>query len=57
MACVRGPRRLLSAVVRKVHPMLPEDKRYMEPGRSMMIRHGMIKGEPKEMKVIRPYQG
>lgn len=45
------------AVVRKVHPMLPEDKRYMEPGRSIMIRHGMIKGEPKEMKVIRPYQG
>lgn len=44
-------------MVRKVHPMLPEDKRYMEPGRSMMIRHGMIKGEPKEMKVIRPYQG
>ena len=43
--------------MKKVFDILPEDKRYMEPGRSQMIKHGMISGEYKEPKNIRPYQG
>ena len=45
----------IRSLVRKVFDRLPEDKRYMEPGRSMMIKHGMIEGEYKEPKKIRPY--
>ena len=41
--------------VRKLFAMLPEDKRYMEPGRSMMIKAGMIDGEYKEPKLAGPY--
>ena len=41
--------------IRKAFEKLPEDKRYMEPGRSMMIKHGMIEGEYKEPKLAAPY--
>ena len=34
---------------------LPEDKRYMEPGRSLMIKNGMIEGKYKEPKKIQGY--
>ena len=47
----------IAKLVKKVFDVLPEDKRYMEPGRSQMIKHGMISGEYKEPKNIRPYQG
>lgn len=45
----------IAKFVRKVFDKLPEDKRYMEPGRSMMIKNGMIEGEYKEPKLAAPY--
>lgn len=45
----------IAAAVRKLFSVLPEDKRYMEPGRSMMIKAGMIDGEYKEPKLAAPY--
>ena len=41
--------------MKKVFEILPEDKRYMEPGRSQMIKHGMIEGKYKEPRNIAPY--
>ncbi|QYH19584.1 DUF2236 domain-containing protein [Corynebacterium aquatimens] len=45
----------IADAVRKLFEILPEDKRYMEPGRSMMIKAGMIDGEYKEPKLAAPY--
>lgn len=45
----------IAKFVRKVFDKLPEDKRYMEPGRSMMIKNGMIEGAYKEPKLAAPY--
>ena len=45
----------IADAVRKLFDILPEDKRYMEPGRSMMIKAGMIDGEYKEPKLAAPY--
>lgn len=45
----------IAKFVRKVFDKLPEDKRYMEPGRSMMVKNGMIEGEYKEPKLAAPY--
>ena len=41
--------------VRFIMDHLPEDKRYMEPGRSLMIKNGMIEGKYKEPKKIQGY--
>lgn len=46
----------VAALVRGIFKILPEDKRYMEPGRSLMIKNGMIKGKYKEPKKIAPYK-
>ena len=45
----------IAKLVKKVFEILPEDKRYMEPGRSQMIKHGMIDGKYKEPRNIAPY--
>ena len=47
----------LRALLRKVFRHLPDSKRYMEPGRSLMIKNGMISGTYQEPKTIRPYEG
>lgn len=46
----------IANVIRKVFTILPEDKRYMEPGRSLMIKNGVIRGKYKEPKKIEPYK-
>lgn len=45
----------IARFIRGVFKILPEDKRYMEPGRSLMIKNGMISGKYKEPKLITPY--
>ncbi len=45
----------IAKAIRKAFTLLPEDKRYMEPGRSLMIKNGMIEGEYKEPKTIQAY--
>lgn len=47
----------IAKVVKKLFTILPEDKRYMEPGRSMMIKAGMIDGKYKEPKLADAYHG
>lgn len=46
----------IANAIRKVFTILPEDKRFMEPGRSLMIKNGMIRGKYKEPKKIEPYK-
>ena len=46
----------IAKAIRKVFTLLPEDKRFMEPGRSLMIKNGMIEGKYKEPKTIQAYQ-
>ena len=47
----------IAKAVKKLFDVLPEDKRYMEPGRSMMIKNGMIDGKYKEPKLADAYGG
>lgn len=47
----------IAKAVKKLFTILPEDKRYMEPGRSMMIKAGMIEGKYKEPKLADAYHG
>lgn len=47
----------IAKAVKKLFTILPEDKRYMEPGRSMMIKAGMIDGKYKEPKLADAYHG
>ena len=47
----------IAKAVKKLFDVLPEDKRYMEPGRSMMIKNGMIDGKYKEPKLADAYNG
>ena len=47
----------IAKAVKKLFTILPEDKRYMEPGRSMMIKAGMIDGKYKEPKLADAYNG